>query len=59
MAEIRMESSGKTLARSALVTTTKVLALKTECGCTASRVARRRESCSYLNIRIKMVFESK
>ena len=59
MAGIRIESSGKTPARSALVMTTRVLTLKTECGCVASRVARRGGGCSYSKIRIKMVFESK
>jgi len=54
-----MESSGKTLAMFASVRTTKVLALETECGCTASRVARCGGSCSYSKTRIKMVFESK
>lgn len=36
-----MVSSGERLARSALVRTTKVLALETTCDCAASWVARR------------------
>ena len=59
MAGTRMESSSETPARSALVRTMEVLALETECGRTASWVARQGGSCSSnSNIRIKMVFKS-
>ena len=54
-----MGSSGEISERSALVKTTKVLALEMECGCAASWVAQREGGCSYSKIRIKMVFESK
>ena len=54
-----MEPSGEILARSALIRTTKVLALETERGCTASWWHDTGGGRNYSKIRIKMIFESK